>query len=258
MSEINPAPHLRVDDLLHGGLRIIQDPSAPCFSVDAVLLADFARLQPGERVMDLGTGTGILPLLLSQKQADCMLTGLELMPQMAEMAAQSVQLNGLTARITIAQGDIRTCCAQFGKAAFDVVVSNPPYFKAGQGRENGDPLFLAARAEVHCTFAQLVEQAAGLLVPLGRFYMVHRAVRSAELISGMETAGLHVERIRFVQPYAESNANLVLLAAKKGGRGETQVLPPLVIYQSPGQYSKEMEKIYGYDGNAVSGRNADR
>lgn len=247
---------LRIDDLLHGGMKIIQDPSAPCFSFDAVALADFARIKPAERVIDLGTGTGILPLLLAAKQRDCQIVGVELMQKMAEIAAQNMVLNGLEAQIAIHHMDIKDTVQHFGKASFQVCISNPPYFKPQSGRTSENLLQLAARSETFCPLPLLLEQVSALLAPLGRFYLIHRASRVAELVHALEAHDLHVEQLRFIQPTPDQNANLVLFAARRCGKGETQVWPPLVVYEAAGKYSKEMERIYG--GYVVSSGNANR
>ena len=245
-----------IDDLYHGGMKLIQNAASPCFAVDAPLLADFAEIKSGSRVIDLGTGSGVIPLLLSAKQPDCFLVGLELMEEMASMAYRSVTLNGLEERISIVCGDIREAAELFGKAAFDVVVSNPPYYKTGAGRKNIDPLFAVARSEQCCSLVQLLDATACILKPGGEFYMVYRAQRAGELFGELSSHRLCLERLRFIQPYADRPANLMLVKARKHGRGQTQVLPPLIVYKAAGEYSEEMVRIYGRD--SLSGGNAHR
>ena len=248
--------HLRVDDLLQGGMKIIQDPSAPCFSMDTVLLADFTQVKAEERVIDLGTGCGILPLLLCVKAPECRIVGLELMERMADLARQSVALNKLEEKISIVCGDIKDSLRLFGNAAFQVVVSNPPYYKVGAGRSNDSLLFSAARSEAYCPLPLLLDRSEALLAPLGRLYLIYRAARAGELLGALAARKLHVERMRSIHPFSDREANLLLIEAKKGGRGETHILPPLVVYQSPGCYSEEMERIYG--GDPLSGGDAHR
>lgn len=234
----------RIDDLCRQGLKVIQSASAPAFSMDAVLLADFVQLKPGEQVIDLGTGTGIIPLLLSRKGPGCRFTGLELMPQMAEIAARSVVLNGLEEHIHIHCGDIRQATENYGKSSFDVVVSNPPYYKDGAGRISGDELRAAARSERYCALDELLDAVAALLKPLGRFYIVHRAERLAELFCGAENRSLHCQVLRMVQPRVEKPANLLLAGFSLGGKGLLLVEPPLIVYEEGNRYSPEMERIY--------------
>ena len=246
----------RIDELLHGGMKLIQNAASPCFAVDAPLLADFADVGSGQKVIDLGTGSGVIALLLCAKQPDCSIVGLELMDDMASMAARSVSLNHLDDRVSIVCGDIRKSEELFGKAVFDVVVSNPPYYKRDAGRNCRSRLYAVARSEQCCTLSQLMDNAYSLLKPDGLLYLVFRAQRAGELFGELECRRLHLEKLRFVQPYAEREANLVLVAARKHGRGQTKVLPPLVVYQAKGVYSEEMERIYG--GDPLSGGNAHR
>ncbi|MBO7667361.1 MAG: methyltransferase, partial [Firmicutes bacterium] len=213
-------------------------------------------IKAGARVIDLGTGSGVIPLLLSVKQPDSTFVGLELIEEMAAMAARSVTMNGLDDRISIIHGDIRSAEELFGKASFDVAVSNPPYYKTGAGRRNMDPLFAVARSEQCCTLAQLLDAAAALLKPGGDLYMVYRAQRSGELFGELASRRLCLEKLRFVQPYEGRPANLMLIKARKHGRGQTKVLPPLIVYKAAGEYSEEMERIYGRD--PLSGGNAHR
>ena len=245
-----------IDDLYHGGMKLIQNAASPCFAVDAPLLADFAEIKAGSRVIDLGTGSGVILLLLSVKQPDCTFVGLELMAEMAAMAARSVTLNGLDERISIVCGDIRNAEELFGKSVFDVVVSNPPYYKTGAGRQNTDPLFAVARSEQCCSLAQLLDTAAAVLKPGGELYLVYRAQRAGELFGELASRRLCLEKLRFIQPYAHRPANLLLIKARKHGRGHTQVLPPLIVYKAAGEYSEEMVQIYGRD--SLSGGNAHR
>ena len=235
----------RVDDLRRGGLKIIQDPDAPCFAVDAVLLADFALPRAGDAVAELGAGSGVIALLLAAKQPDCHIRALELMPRMADLARRSVALNGLEGRIEIIEGDMRQAARLLGQGSCRMVVSNPPYYAAGAGRANSGELFAAARSERYCTIGELAREAAALLCPQGEFCLIHRASRLAEVLAALHAAGLRLQTLRPVQPFAGKPANLVLLKALKGGKAETVLPPPLIMYEAPGLYTQEMQSIYG-------------
>lgn len=238
------APGERIDDLYRGGLKIIQNSSAPCFSIDAVLLADFASVDRVERIIDLGCGSGVISLLLARRAPLSRINGLELMEPMAELARRSVKLNGLEQRISIENGDIAAVEQIYGRAVADLVVTNPPYYQPGRGRESADILKAAARSERFCPLPLLLQQAAALLKPLGRLALVHRAERLADLLIIGEPMGLHAERLRLVQPRADRPANLLLLEYRKSGRGQLSVLPALSVYGSGQQYSAEMQAIY--------------
>lgn len=234
----------RIDDL-GGELKLIQSPSTPCFALDAVLLADFVQRETAPRIVDLGCGSGAIPLLLSRRMPEARIAGLELMPQMCDQARRSVALNALAAQIEIIEGDLRCIGEYLPAAAADIVTMNPPYYKLGHGRGNQSALFAAARQEAYCDLHDVFTAAAYLLRPLGRLYLIHRAGRLAEILAGLQGFGLRPERLRAIQPRAEKAANLVLVEAKKGGRGALSILPPLIVYAGPGQYTEEMRRIYG-------------
>lgn len=246
----------RLDELRHGGMKLIQSAASPCFALDALLLADFVRLPAGARAIELGTGTGVISLLLAHKHPDCHILGLELMPPLAEMARRSVELNRLEGQVEIRRGDIRRAGAELGKAGFDAVISNPPYFRVGAGRANRDELDAAARSEKYCSLEQLLDAAYDLLKVRGLLFLIYRTDRAGELWGGLAARRLGLERLRMIQPYGDQAANLMLVQARKHGQGQTVIPPPLVVYDSPGCYSREMESIY--DGHTVSGGHAHR
>lgn len=238
----------RLDDLQRNGYRIIQDPGRFCFGMDAVLLSGFAAegVKPGARLLDLGTGTGIIPILLSARTRAAHLTGLEIQAQSADMARRSVALNGLENRISIIQGDIREAGELFSAASFDVVTCNPPYMIGQHGLQNPETPKAIARHEILCTFEDVAAQAAGALCPGGSFFLVHRPFRLAEIMMTLMKYRLEPKRMQLVHPFADREPNMVLLQAVRGGRSRLQVEKPLIIYRAPGEYTDEIYEIYGY------------
>lgn len=236
----------RIDDLQRNGYRIIQKKDGFCFGMDAVLLSGFVSVKETERAVDLGTGTGIIPILLSAKTKGEHFTGLEIQKEVADMAGRSVRLNGLEDRVQIVQGDIKEASRLFGKASFDVVTSNPPYMNDAHGLKNPDMPKAIARHEVLCTLEDVVREAAGLLKPGGRFYMVHRPHRLAEIITVLKAYKLEPKRMKLVHPFADKEANMVLIEAFRGGRSMMKVEAPIIVYQEPGVYTSEIYDIYGY------------
>ena len=190
----------RLDDLQRNGLKIIQKTDGFCFGMDAVLLSGFASVKPGERALDLGTGTGIIPLLLSAKTKGDHFTGLEIQTEIMKMAQRSVALNGLEKKIDIIQGDIKEASRIFGAASFDVVTSNPPYMNDAHGLKNPGDVKAISRHEVLCTLEDVVREGTKALKPGGRFYMVHRPHRLAEIITVMRQYKLEPKRMKFVHP----------------------------------------------------------
>jgi tRNA1Val (adenine37-N6)-methyltransferase len=214
--------------------------------MDAVLLSGFATVKKGERAIDLGTGTGIIPILLTAKTEGEHFTGLEIQPEVADMAARSVRLNGLEDRLDIVQGDIREASRLFGKASFDVVTSNPPYMTDTHGLKNPDLPKAIARHEVLCTLEDVVREASLLLRTGGRLYMVHRPRRLAEIISVLRQYKLEPKRMKMVHPFIDKEANMVLIEAVRGGGVMMNVEAPVIVFQAPGVYSEEIVTTYGY------------
>lgn len=246
MIEVELKPGERLDDLHRNGYRIIQNPERFCFGMDAVLLSGFARVKPGEHVLDMGTGTGIIPILLEAKTEGESFTGLEIQPESADMARRSVCLNGLENRVRIVTGDIREAAQTFGAASYHVVTCNPPYMTASHGLQNPEAPKAIARHEVLCTLEDVISQAAKLLMPGGRFYLVHRPFRLAEIMTGLCAHGLEPKRMRLVYPFVDREPNMVLLEALRGGKPRITVEKPLIIYREPGKYMDEIYDIYGY------------
>ena len=246
MAQIEILEHERIDDLERNGYRIIQNEKKFCFGMDAVLLSGFARAGKGERVLDLGTGTGIIPILMEAKTEGEHFTGLEIQEDMADMAGRSVALNGLEDKITIVAGELKEASKIFGKASFDVVTCNPPYMNQNHGLKNPEEPKAIARHELLCTFDDVAREAAALLVPGGRFYLVHRPHRLTELFETMRKYKLEPKRMKFVHPFVHEEANMVLVEAFRGGRPQMRVEAPVIVYEHPGVYTKEIYEIYGY------------
>lgn len=236
----------RLDDLQRNGYQIIQKKDGFCFGMDAVLLSGFAAVKPGEKAIDLGTGTGIIPILLEAKYEGEHYTGLEIQDEVSEMAARSVALNHLEEKVSIVKGDIKEASRLFGAASFDVVTSNPPYMNDAHGLKNPDLPKAIARHEVLCTLDDVAREAAKLLRPGGRFYMVHRPHRLIEIITALTKYKLEPKRMKMVHPFVDKEANMVLIEAVRGGKSMIKVEAPIVVYREPGVYTQEIYDIYGY------------
>lgn len=236
----------RIDELQRNGYRIIQHTEKFCFGMDAVLLSGFVRAKEGERILDLGTGTGIIPILLEAKTKAAHLTGLEIQAESADMAQRSVMLNGLEDKITIIEGDIKEADKLFEAASFDIVTCNPPYMIGQHGLQNPDAPKAIARHEILCTLEDVAAKAAKLLRPGGRFFMVHRPFRLAEIMTVLTRYRLEPKRMRLVYPYIDKEPNMVLMEASRGGRSRMTVEKPLIVYESPGVYTREIYDVYGY------------
>ena len=239
-------PGERIDDLQRNGYRIIQDENRFCFGMDAVLLSGFARVKKGDRVLDLGTGTGIIPILLEAKTQGGHFTGLEIQPDSADMARRSVALNGLQEKIDIVTGDIKEAADLFGASSFDVVTTNPPYMIGQHGIANPDEAKAIARHEVLCTLDDILRESARLLKPGGHFFMVHRPFRLAEIICGMREYGIEPKRMKMVHPFIDKEPNMVLIEGTRGGKPRMTVEKPLIVYKEPGVYTDEIYDVYGY------------
>ena len=236
----------RLDDLERNGYKIIQNPNKFCFGMDAVLLSGFANVKKGEKVLDMGTGTGIIPILLEEKTEGGHFTGLEIQEESADMARRSVAYNHLEEKIDIVTGDIKTASQVFGKASFDVITSNPPYMTNAHGIKNPEAPKAIARHEVLCTLDDLAREAGSLLRPGGRFYLIHRPFRLVEIFQALTKYKLEPKRMQLVHPFIDKEPNMVMIEAVRGGKSMIKVEEPLIVYKEPGVYHDVIYDIYGY------------
>lgn len=236
----------RLDELHRNGYYIIQDPKRFCFGMDAVLLSGFAKAKKGERVLDLGTGTGIIPILMEAKTESEDFTALEIQEESADMARRSVLYNHLENRINVVTGDIKDASKIFGASSFDVITTNPPYMIGEHGISCVSDAKAIARHEVLCDLDDILRESAKMLRPGGRFYMVHRPFRLAEIMSKMVAYKIEPKRMKLVYPYIDKEPNMVLIEGLRGGKSRLTVEKPLIVYKEQGVYTDEIYDIYGY------------
>ena len=243
----NLKPGERLDDLQFKGYELIQHPGRFCFGMDAVLLSAFAKVKTGECVLDLGTGTGILPILLAGKTEGRHFTGLEIHEESADMARRSVQHNHLEDRISIVTGDIKEASSVFGTESIDVITTNPPYMIGGHGLANPDSAKAIARHEVLCTLDDILRESSKMLKYGGRFYMVHRPFRLVEILTKMTAMHIEPKRMRLVYPYIDKEPNMVLIEGIKNAKSRIEVEPPLIVYEKDGDYTRRIYDLYGME-----------
>ncbi|MBA4700856.1 MAG: tRNA1(Val) (adenine(37)-N6)-methyltransferase [Ruminococcus sp.] len=224
-------PGERLDDLQLKGYEIIQDPERFCFGIDAVMLSDFAKIKKEETVLDLGTGTGILPILLAAKTQGKHFTGLEIQEESADMALRSVEHNRLQDKIDIVTGDIKEAAEIFKPAFFDVIITNPPYMLEQHGLQNPQDAKAIARHEVLCTLDDILRESGKLLQESkGRFYMIHKPFRLAEILVKMNSYKIEPKRLQFIHPYVDKEPTMVLIEGIKGGKSRVKIEPPVIMY----------------------------
>jgi len=244
MRDVEIKEYERVDDLHRNGYLLIQDPKRFCFGVDAVLLSGFAKAEKGDRVLDLGTGTGVIPILMEAKTKAEHFTGLEIQAESAEMAQRSVALNGLEEKIDIVCGDIKAADTLFKASSFDVITTNPPYMNDGGGIKNDYSPKAIARHEVLCSLEDIARVSSKLLKFGGKLYMVHRPHRLTDIMCTLRQYKLEPKVIRFVHSYADKEPVMVLVEAVRSAKPMVKVMPPLVVYGSDGKYTEEIIEIY--------------
>ena len=243
--EITLKENEKIEDLQCKGLKIIQNKKWFCFGMDAVLLTNYCDIKNNSKIVDLGTGTGIIPILLSGKRNYAEAYGLEIQPEVAEMAERSVKLNALQDRIKILNIDLKNALEYLDADSFDAVISNPPYKLNNSGIINPDDKKAISRHEIKCTLEDVVSIASQLLKQYGRFYMVHRPDRLADIICLLRKYRLEPKQIRFVHPKVKAKPNMILIRASKNGNPELKFDPPLYIYDNEGNYTEDVYEIYG-------------
>ncbi|TDX51303.1 tRNA1(Val) (adenine(37)-N6)-methyltransferase [Orenia marismortui] len=241
---INLRSEERLDDLLIDNLKLIQNPNYFCFSLDAVLLSDFIRPRNNSRVLDIGTGNGIIPHLIEPKYKVKEVIGIDIQKQVIDMAKRSSVYNNLQNKLTFINLDLKDALKEFGTESFDYIVSNPPYMKRGSGKVNPENSLAIARHEIFCELEDIIKVSSQLLKYKAKVAYVYRTQRLAELLSLLEKYNLSAKRMRLIYPQLDKKSNLVLIEAIKGGGVGLDVLSPLIVYNKAGDYSEEVKKIY--------------
>ena len=235
----------RIDDLQINNLKIIQNNNGFCFGIDSVLLTDFARtIKNNSSIIDLGTGTGIIPILLTAKIKAKKIIGIEIQEDVAEMAQRSITLNNLEEKIEIINGDIKEIDKKFGKGKYDVIITNPPYIKNNTGLKNENNSKLISRHEIECTIEDIARVSNSLLKDKGEVYMVHRPDRLCDIFNVMRENKVEPKEIQLVYSHLEDEANLVLIKGVKCGKPSLKVLKPLIVYNENNEYTEELLKFY--------------
>lgn len=243
--EVALLPGERVDDLQRNGMKIIQKTDKFRFGTDAVLLSDFALVRKNDRVIDLGTGTGAIALLIAGRHEENRIDAVELQPDMAEMAERSVLLNGLQNRVAVHAMDMRNAPSEFGFGKFDCAVCNPPYSKIGAALQSERENQLLSRHESNISIEDICKCAAALLKTGGRFSVVFPAQRAFEMMSAMQTANLAPKRVRTVHGTSAHAPRLILIDGVKNGGAQLHWLEPLILKNADGTPTEEWYRIYG-------------
>jgi len=244
--EINLKDNERIDDLQLNNLKIIQNKDGFCFGIDAVLLSDFAKdIRNNSKVLDLGTGTGIIATLLCAKTKLSKIYGIDIQKDVCDMASRSIKLNNLEDKFKIINSNIKDLNNIFKAASFDAIVSNPPYKKDNSGLKNEAKAKLISRHEITASLEDFIKVSSNLLKNSGNIYMVHRPERLSDLFYLLKKYNLEPKKLRIVQSYIDSKPKLVLVKATKNAKSFLNIEEPLIIYNKDGSYTDEIFKIYG-------------
>ena len=239
-------PDERIDDLEFNNLKIIQNKNFFCFGIDSVLISNFcAKNKNASNAVDIGSGSGIISILIASKTRIKHIYGIEIQNEVAEMSKRSIELNHLEDKIEILNIDLKDATKYINPNSIDCVVTNPPYMKNGTGAKNENRQKIIARHEVETTLSEILNISYKLLKDRGEFFMIHRVDRLVDILSEMRAQRLEPKEIQFVHPYVNKSPNLVMLRAVKNGGRELKVLDPLVVYNNNGEYTDEILKIYG-------------
>ena len=235
----------RIDDLEYKGLKIIQNKNWFCFGIDSILLSDYAKnIKNNSVVMDIGTGTGIIGLLLCKKTNLKKIYGIEIQKDVAEMAERSIKLNELDNKFKILNIKIKDIKKHFVNNQIDVIVTNPPYKKDNTGVKNENLVKLISRHEVECSLEDIIEKSSIVLKNLGQFYMVHRAERIVDVLVLLRKYKIEPKEMRFVHSKQNEKPNLILIKAVKNAKEYLKIEKPLIIYNEDGSYTEEILEIY--------------
>lgn len=236
-------PDEKIEDLNIGGYKIIQTKAGFCFGSDAVLLSKFAAFKKGDKVLDLCTGTGIIPVLCWAKNSLASIDAVEIMPHIASMAQRTMELNQLSDKIRVINADLKDCVELFGKRQFDAVICNPPYMNKGGGLVNPKDFLAIARHEIMCTLDDVVRISADMLKQHGKLFMVHRADRLCDVISTFRKYSIEPKRLSMVQPNSKSAPNLILIEGTLYGKAQLKITPPVCMYDDEGNYIQQITDV---------------
>jgi tRNA1Val (adenine37-N6)-methyltransferase len=241
---INKMKSLTTDSFFKGCIQVKQNRSGYRFSLDAVLLAWHADPGPNDTILDLGTGCGIIPMILAYRNPEVKIYGIEVQTELADIANLNIAENGMEDRISILCRDMKTLTHKHISGPVDLAVSNPPFRKSKSGRINPNQQRAIARHEIKTTLYDVVETACRMLITSGRFVMIYPAGRITDLLTQMRASGIEPKSIRMVHSGKNTKAKMILVEGKKGGRSGLKIDPPLFIYQKNGSYSEEVENIF--------------
>lgn len=238
--------NLNIDIVPGTEYKILQNRDKFSYGIDAILLSNFAK--PKGVVMDLGTGTAIIPIRIVDNKQIEKIYAVEIQREVAHMAKESIQLNNLEEKIEILNMDLKDLKEKFKKSTIDTIISNPPYMKSGGAIINDDENFAISRHEIHCQFDDIISISNYLLKPLGKIYLVHRPDRLVDIIYTMREYGIEPKHIRFVQSKIKRKPNLLLIEGVKGGKPDLKFYDPLIVYNEDGTYYDEIYEIYEING----------